>query len=1168
MVENREHCDDGNEDSLDGCDAATGNFRFPDPAATADSRFCSPAFDNAAANRISADPRVWQTAGVGTDAAPHPPRLPAVPESQNTIYAIRTTEPQYAPGDYTYTLGWDNEGALPFWPTASATATDGLCVLDVRGSGTNGAAGGVTPDQITVCDPAVAGSCAGCDSSAAACTCVLKVESWNALSNDPTIDSAFGQERRCVSGGGRNSFDFTWSSNFGGALCPTGVCAGVGETCVSRQLRFSDANFAQQIQVCPFQTYAFCSTDPAKTCTADAQCGGGVCVGFCAGNAGEACSSATACSDASACQFPADLTITGDTVCNQATGCVAATMDGENFILPAAVVTQFRDVQVERLSRAYRYSHSVRRHGLVNSQPFRVCAAMSQAPATAAPQWFDTGFNVVVTEGCSVDADCQTGDAQTNLQASGVTSAIPGLSDFSNTVQHRTSCVIVDTTGGTTRGICVDPNDRVVQGNNLYNPIVERSCPNPVPGGSQAFVNLLPARDTRRNFALSLYGKVQDFEVVYGRGVFDLLSTDSPCPCSSDGECAAGELCCKRTKWNEPAGVPSNDRLRHIRRLMDNNRNDALELTKEWSLIAAGTCFNTEKQGCCDNGYIYNKVTEHCCQIGGVLNIDEPCPCASPEHCQNPDATVGGNNFMTCCMQQFPAVDATCNYFANWPVAPRTTRNLLVTTGADMDSNFVDQRARTALDEVKSGIITDKWTRTYRNFINRDLGTGSLFNYQSAQGAMRAIRDVCPGRCVDTRLEICCNGLPCNAHYERCCNSTCCNKFSESCKETSVAFGSPVPRRAGFLKTFWADVDRFNGVGLDNTQAVGAAGRAGLAAVDNAAGFDVKYEVCVGREETITITVFYWTVFLPFLFCVTTALSLWITAFWVLRSSEGSSDSWGRWIVLSAVLSTLFLIPLYFSPLFNYTLIGTAVAVFTILIGGSNRYRSHRLSTVAAFLNVIFFLYLLDPFNGNELLSFSSTPFGSIEQRTAGLFHDVSFCQQNSQYPGCQCVEFYGGYFAEPTYYSNRRDQYVAESYANPARHNLPQRVRERDFTKGDYAVHNDWTQNTPGVEPEEVAWSGIWSSYRRVNNWAGMQTWGFCDRNWIAFNTYSVCCAHFFVAISTLLLVLSLTVSVRKDQVRKFKEVGFDAHEEQANATNAQFVESWDQKQPVPEYN
>lgn len=393
-----------------------------------------------------------------------------------------------------------------------------------------------------------------------------------------------------------------------------------------------------------------------------------------------------------------------------------------------------------------------------------------------------------------------------------------------------------------------------------------------------------------------------------------------------------------------------------------------------------------------------------------------------------------------------------------------------------------------------------------------------------------------------------------------------------------MAFGHAVPLRKGLLKTFWADIPRWSGLRQTDRGDLTSAGvrEGALPAVDNAAGdYDVKFEVCVGREETITITVFFWTVFLPVLFVITSALCIWICAFWVLRATDERSDGWGRLIVLCAILQTLFLAPLYFSPLFNYPLIATAVAVFTILIGGTCRSRSHKLTLIAIILNAVFGTYLLDPFNGNEILSFSRTPFGSMEERTSALFHDTSFCGAGMKFPGCSCVEFYHGYFAEPLMYSNQRDAFTSESYLT---HELPQRTRDLDFTHGgSQAVGNDWTKNTHGLEAEEVeitlrnvepTATQTGQRWSRRDMYGGMQTWGYCDRNWIGFTAYSALLGHCFQGLATVLLVLVLTISVRKDQVRKFREVEFNAHEDHAAANSAHFVESWDGSKPVPEYN
>lgn len=213
-------------------------------------------------------------------------------------------------------------------------------------------------------------------------------------------------------------------------------------------------------------------------------------------------------------------------------------------------------------------------------------------------------------------------------------------------------------------------------------------------------------------------------------------------------------------------------------------------------------------------------------------------------------------------------------------------------------------------------------------------------NYPSGTGPYSV--QPCIGQCIDTRFQICCNGMACIDMYEVCCNSTCCNKFSQRCT-----------------------------MGLRS----GALGQPG-----NRKDFRVPYEVCTEMEGMTPFRAIL-AYLLPLFLLAATFTSLFATLNFAKRQSSLQPLSvYEKSMFVFATISILLSWPLFFSTMYKYGIVWIW-AMFFVMLASLSQLRA--LNIAAIIILGITLIYVIDPFYGNEILTLAS---GRIPPPMAGVY--------------------------------------------------------------------------------------------------------------------------------------------------------------------------------------
>lgn len=262
-------------------------------------------------------------------------------------------------------------------------------------------------------------------------------------------------------------------------------------------------------------------------------------------------------------------------------------------------------------------------------------------------------------------------------------------------------------------------------------------------------------------------------------------------------------------------------------------------------------------------------------------------------------------------------------------------------------------------------------------------------NFPSGTGAYQQQR--CPGSCFDQSYQICCNGIMCIKNYEKCCNNTCCNRWTETCQ---------TGRRAAAVSSRynWND-------------------------------FGVKYETCTAVEALFPARA-YIAILHP-IYCL--VMSLVSTTICLIFANKASSRSYAaieKAMIYIAVLTVILDLVIYFCPAWKYGLFILFVQCVTILTAST---RVKKLNIWCLVLTVMLFIYLVDPFHGNQYLTLASsrTSSGQPDRKSAGLIHLVGqmwYSRSSVASPSAFCQWFYLGYF---TLDPQLRD---TDRYDNPAK--------------------------------------------------------------------------------------------------------------------------------------
>jgi hypothetical protein len=349
-----------------------------------------------------------------------------------------------------------------------------------------------------------------------------------------------------------------------------------------------------------------------------------------------------------------------------------------------------------------------------------------------------------------------------------------------------------------------------------------------------------------------------------------------------------------------------------------------------------GRCYNGATERCCNTGELYDPGTAQCCVINGVQSINTPCPCDQDAHCLGASVSADDSQTtptMRCCRQRFPTPTQTaqCTPFANFP------------SRVDVFGNVVNT-------------VRDNDFRAGQNLV----------------GLQR-----CPGQCIDTRFQMCCNGIACVQGYEKCCNNTCCNKFVGKCAESY---------RAGAL-----------GDGISN----------GL-------DFNAPRQICTIIENLGPLKT-YWVFVLPTFLLAATLLSLALVIIYASSSSTRAFSFIERAIVLLAVLIVLFACPLFFSPAYKYGIVMVIVGLIAILSASA---RVWWLNVLALGASIVLILFFVDPFHGNQFWNFANGRLfnGNPDYEQMGVLHTIdkmwtgtaNFQRQDF------CVQFYDYFQLDP----------------------------------------------------------------------------------------------------------------------------------------------------------
>lgn len=433
-----------------------------------------------------------------------------------------------------------------------------------------------------------------------------------------------------------------------------------------------------------------------------------------------------------------------------------------------------------------------------------------------------------------------------------------------------------------------------------------------------------------------------------------------------------------------------------------NNAAATLEANPLFLSLDYYQCYDSTYWGCCDDGQIYNPGLERCCALTGIQPSEVPCPCAADDDCKIPNRADKDAD-MFCCTQSAPRPAfydesvATCSRFQNWE--PVEDYFGIVGAGIKHHAHPTIEKLRRAEENHLFAFSTDPLL-AQNNAVQQDLSS-RYGRYGRTHAA-----PTCPGVCIDTSYQTCCNGNVCGSQYETCCNSTCCNKFSATCVESR-----------NLPKDHLSWVDRFLGkdieFGIENNLATtdfndiapsafrfqafepfrGFLGtlRSGShpAWFASSVNYGNTYDVCTTVEYLNPIRAVA-------VFVVPTALLLMsvgillLASVFALRQADRSYFLTEKILVVLAVALAFFTWPLFFSPQFKYGIIAMAAAASTIAAAGARIKYTH---VVMAVVYVVLVLFLLDPFSGSELFNLTSwkdAATGFADFRANGIHRHIT----------------------------------------------------------------------------------------------------------------------------------------------------------------------------------
>eukprot|EP01001_Neometanema_parovale_P007894 NODE_417_length_2519_cov_285.851419_g396_i0.p1 GENE.NODE_417_length_2519_cov_285.851419_g396_i0~~NODE_417_length_2519_cov_285.851419_g396_i0.p1 ORF type:complete len:776 (-),score=198.26 NODE_417_length_2519_cov_285.851419_g396_i0:139-2466(-) len=231
----------------------------------------------------------------------------------------------------------------------------------------------------------------------------------------------------------------------------------------------------------------------------------------------------------------------------------------------------------------------------------------------------------------------------------------------------------------------------------------------------------------------------------------------------------------------------------------------------------------------------------------------------------------------------------------------------------------------------------------------------------------------CTGHCIDTRFQICCNGMSCIDEYEVCCNNTCCNKFNQRCT-MGIQPGS-------------------------------------INSKFNRRWFKIPYEVCTSIEG-LTPFVAIQVYFLPLFLLAATYISLAATLFFAKRQSTLQPlSTYEKSMFTLCCAAILFAWPLYFSPLYKYGVVAVWACFFVMLASLS---QLRQLNIAALFVVAILLVYLIDPFHGNEILTLAEDREAAAVNGVHGFSGVLSALVMEVSNGQSRCIAWYNFFQRDP----------------------------------------------------------------------------------------------------------------------------------------------------------
>eukprot|EP01001_Neometanema_parovale_P009861 NODE_609_length_2251_cov_371.647086_g579_i0.p1 GENE.NODE_609_length_2251_cov_371.647086_g579_i0~~NODE_609_length_2251_cov_371.647086_g579_i0.p1 ORF type:complete len:709 (+),score=221.46 NODE_609_length_2251_cov_371.647086_g579_i0:56-2128(+) len=224
----------------------------------------------------------------------------------------------------------------------------------------------------------------------------------------------------------------------------------------------------------------------------------------------------------------------------------------------------------------------------------------------------------------------------------------------------------------------------------------------------------------------------------------------------------------------------------------------------------------------------------------------------------------------------------------------------------------------------------------------------------------------CIGHCIDTRFQVCCNGRACVREFEQCCNSTCCNRYNGTCQ-------------------------------------TGASRRS--TSKDNWVEYGIEYTVCTTVEQLDVIRA-WWMYILPTALLATTLASLALALVFASRVEHCARRALEKAVIFVALVAIVCAMPMFFAPIYKYGLVIVFVSLFAIITAAA---RKMKMYVACVIIQLILLLYLIDPFHGNDYLTFAvdRTSAGRPDPMAAGLWHTTTRMWDNHD----SCWDFYAGYF-------------------------------------------------------------------------------------------------------------------------------------------------------------